>query len=376
MSTSVSPASSGNSLAALSASLQDALRWSAKAAQEGSVNADFQSLVSQALKQVKSGLQTNQAVQSAAATPSYQPTVGTYSKAQAASAAVGTPTGRAQLEQDFKAYFAQSQPGQVVQIINGAVTRNADGSATWQAGNQSYTFTASTPIDEVARNSGLGEEWTKAYGVEWGGDPSTQSVKAPFTDFESFKTWEQGLGHDFAPDYEVPDYISVIGLSQRGGEAEAFKRYVFFNNHPDMAVDYQNIRSGGLSAFPTDGSTLVKSKLADMPNDVAAFYRADHDALRMVEGFNFDPVLSRQLSQGQVQVPEGVDPTAWLSQNKWTPTGIVANDNRLSYASADYIGLSGAGAGTYRLAQWDTATGGLRNTDGKLYDPTSGKLMA
>jgi hypothetical protein len=375
MSTSLSTAYSNSSLASLNASLQDALRWSAKAAKEGSVSADFQSLVSGALKQAASALQKDQAAQPTVEA-SYKPTVSLNSKSSVSSATTGMPSGRDQLEKDYQAYFAQSQPGQVVQIVNGAVTRNADGSATWQAGNLSYTFNASTPIDEVARNSGLGEEWTKSYGVDLGSGLTAQSVKAPFTDFESFKTWEQRLGHDFAPDYKVPDYISVIGLSLQGGESEAFQRYVFFNNHPDIAVDYQNIRSGALSAFPTDGSTLVKSKLSDMPTDVAAFYRENPDALRMAEGFNFDPVLARLQVQGKVQVPDGSHRTAWLSQNKWTPTGIVANDNRLSYANADYVGLSGTGAGTYRLAQWDIATGGLRQANGKVYDPSSGKLMA
>ena len=374
MSTSLSTAYSSGSLAALNASLQDALRWSAKAAQEGGVSTDFQSMVSDALKQATAAMQKNQALPPTAE-PSYQPTVNLSSKAQTSTSAAGTPKGREQLEKDFKAYFEQSQPGQVVQIINGAVTRNADGSATWQGRDRSYTFNASTSIDDVARNSGLGQEWAKSYGVDWGSKPVTRSVQAPFTDFQSFKTWEQGLGHDFAPNYEVPDYISVAGLSLTGGESEAFQRYVFFNNHPDIAADYQNIRSGGLSAFPTDGSTLVKSRLSDMPVEVAAFYRANPDALRVAEGFNFDPVLSRLQSQGEVEVPEGMDTTDWLSHNKWTPTGIVANDNRLSYANADYIGLSGTGASTYRLAQWDVATGGLRNTDGKLYDPSTGSLM-
>lgn len=375
MSTSLSTAYSNSSLASLNASLQDALRWSAKAAQEGGVSADFQSLVSGALKQAASALQKDLAVQPTAEV-SYQPTVSLNSKTSVSSATTGMPSSRVQLEKDYQAYFAQSQPGQVVQIVNGALTRNADGSATWQAGNLSYTFNASTPIEEVARNSGLGEEWTKAYGVDLGGELAVQSVKAPFTDFQSFKTWEHGLGHDLAPDYKVPDYISVIGLSLQGGESEAFQRYVFFNNHPDMAVDYQRIRSGGLSTFPTDGSTLVKSKLSDMPADVAAYYRANPDALRMAEGFNFDPVLSRQQALGKVLVPEGMDTTMWLTQNKWTPTGIVANDNRTSYANADYVGMSGSGAGTYRLAQWDMATAGLRDSNGKVYDPSSGKLLA
>lgn len=375
MSTSVSSSLSG-SLSALGSVLQDAARLSAKAGQDASFSAEFQALINGALQKATQALELAQQPQATAPTAAYQPTVSLSTNPAATASPVPAASSRSQLERDFQTYFSQVQPGQVVQIAEGAVTRNADGSATWRSGDKSYTFNASSSIDEVARNSGLGKEWTKSYGIEWPAQTANAPVKAPFTDFESFKSWEKGLGNQLAADYEVPDYIGVIRLSLHGGDAEAFQRYVFFKNHPDMAADYQNIRNGGLSSFPVDGSTLIKSKLSEMPADVADYYRANPDSLRMAEGFDQDPTLARLHRLGKAQPPEDLDASSWLRHNKWTAAGVVPNDNRISFANADYIGLNGSMGGTYKLAQWDTATGGLRDLDGKVYATLTGTLMA
>lgn len=203
---------------------------------------------------------------------------------------------------------------------------------------------------------------------------TTPEVKAPFGSFEEFRTWEKGLGNTFAPDYESPDYLQTMGLCRIGGDNEAFGRYVFFKNNPAFAVDYEEIRSGSLSKFPTDGTTLVKSDLSTMPTDVSEYYKKNPAALLMAEGFNMDPTLYKMRLDGSVDVPANTNATEWLAQNRWTANGIVANNNRLTLAQADYIGLDGSGAGTYKRASFDTATGLLVDLDGKKYDPGTGKL--
>lgn len=297
-------------------------------------------------------------------------------------------SGRAQLQQDFNAFFTQVSGGKVVNVDSGTVTRNPDGSATWRGGNVSYTFTQSTPLDDVAANTGLGAEWAQKYGVSWGAAASSQptssgstlgsntTVKAPFSDFDSFKTWEQGLKGNFAPDYEAPDYVHMLGLSLGGGDAEAFKRFVFFKNNPEMAIDFENVHSGKLSAFPCDGSTLIKSDLSAMPTEVAAYYKANPNALLLAESFGTDPVLLKQrMERPDITLPAGLTQADWLRQNKWTANGPVSNNNVSTLAKADYIGLDGKGAGTYKLASWDSATGGLLDLDGKVYDALTGVKM-
>lgn len=201
-------------------------------------------------------------------------------------------------------------------------------------------------------------------------------VKAPFSNFEEFKNWEKGLGHTFAEDYKAPDYIHVMGLSLGGGDSEAFKRYVFFKNNPECAVDYEGIRSGKLSTLPTDKSTLIKSDLSKMPAETAAFYRENPDQLLLAEGFNMDPTLYKMSRDGEITIPSDVDASEWLTQNKWTPDGIVANNNRVTFAQADFLGINGDSAGNYRFAKYDSATGFIVDLDGQSYDPTTGEAMA
>lgn len=207
-------------------------------------------------------------------------------------------------------------------------------------------------------------------------ESSETSVKAPFSNFEEFKSWEKGLGQTFAEDYKAPDYIHVMGLSLGGGDSEAFKRYVFFKNNPECAVDYEGIRSGKLSTLPTDKSTLIKSDLSKIPAETAAFYRKNPDQLLLAEGFNMDPTLYKMRKDGEITIPDDANATEWLMQNKWTPDGIVANNNRTTYAQADYLGINGDRAGNYRFAKYDSATGFIVDLDGQSYDPTTGEAMA
>ena len=202
------------------------------------------------------------------------------------------------------------------------------------------------------------------------------TAKAPFNTLDEFRQWESKLGGNFAADYQPPDYVRVAGLALSGGNDTVVNRYLFFKNHPEFAADYQAIHSGKLSQFPTDGSTLVKSDLSQMSTETAAFYKANPDQLRMAEGFNMDPTLLKMRMDGTVSAPEGTNSSEWLMDNKWTKDGIVAQNNRMVYASADYIGLNGKGAGTYRLAKWDSATGNLVNPDGLVYDPLTGTAKA
>lgn len=207
-------------------------------------------------------------------------------------------------------------------------------------------------------------------------DSNEASAKAPFSNFDEFKSWEKGLGQTFAKDYKAPDYVHVMGLSLGGGDSEAFKRYVFFKNNPECAVDYEGIRSGKLSTLPTDRSTLIKSDLSKMPAETAAFYRENPDQLLLAEGFSMDPTLYKMRKDGEITIPDNANATEWLTQNKWTPDGIVANNNRVTFAQADFLGINGDRAGNYHFAKYDSATGFIVDLDGQSYDPTTGEAMA
>lgn len=200
--------------------------------------------------------------------------------------------------------------------------------------------------------------------------------KAPFANLQEFREWEGKLGDTFAPDYQPPDYVRAAGLALSGGNDTVVNRYLFFKNNPQFAADYEAIHSGKLSKFPTDGSTLVKSDLSKMSKETAAFYKKNPDQLRLAEGFNMDPSLFKQIRDGKISAPEGTNTSEWLMDHKWTKDGPVEQNNRYVYATADYIGLDGKGAGTYRLGRYDSATGNLVNPDGLIYDPTTGEAQA
>ena len=206
--------------------------------------------------------------------------------------------------------------------------------------------------------------------------PQAAKTTAPFSNLEEFKQWEKGLGDTFAADYEPPDYVRLNAMMLSGGDDTVVGRYMFFKNHPEFAADYASVRSGHLSKFATDGSTLVKSDLSKMSEDTAAYYRKNPNALLAAEGFNMDPTLAKMRMDGGLSVPSGESVSEWLMSNKWTKDGVVAENNRVAYANADFIGLDGKGAGTYRRVQLDTATGNLINYDGRIHDPLTGEAKA
>ena len=198
----------------------------------------------------------------------------------------------------------------------------------------------------------------------------TAEVTAPFENFQEFKNWEKGLGNTFAEDYKAPDYIRAMGLSLWGGDEGAFKRYMFFKNNAQYAVDYESIRSGNLSKYPTDGSSLVKTDLSTMDASTASYYKKNVGNLLMAEGFSMDPTLLKKRLEGSA---EGINDPDWLTNHRWTADGAVASNNRVAYAQADFIGIDGKGAGTYRLAKYDSATGRIIDFDGRSYDPITGE---
>lgn len=195
-------------------------------------------------------------------------------------------------------------------------------------------------------------------------------IKAPFGDFTEFCAWEKGLGNTFAEGYKAPDYVRVLGLSLWGGEGSEFKRFLFFKNNPQYAIDYESVRSGNLSTFPTDGSTLIKSDLSKMDKDTATFYKKNPSKLLAAEGFNMDPTLLKKRMEGN---GEGINDPDWLTNHRWTPEGAVESNNRVFYAQAKFIGLDGKGGENYRLAKYDPATGRIVDLDGRTYDPLTGK---
>lgn len=249
------------------------------------------------------------------------------------------------------------------------------------AGDTAAGTTATATQQSTKPYQSTAERYTEKSGTDTAAGASTSTstttAKAPFNNLQEFRQWEQGLGDTFAEDYKVPDYVRMISMSLSGGDQEAVGRYMFFKNNPEFAADYAAIRSGQLSKFPTDGSTLVKSDLSQMPAETAAFYKSQPPAaLLAAEGFNMDPTLAKMRTDGKVEVPQGVNPSEWLMSNKWTADGVVAQDNRQLFAQAPYIGLDGKGAGTYRLTTYDAATNSIIDPNGTAYDPVTGEARA
>lgn len=189
--------------------------------------------------------------------------------------------------------------------------------------------------------------------------------------FEKFKAWYAGIRVNADPNvfkdpgYQVPDWMRVHNGADDATDKEQFGSYLFFKNNPQYAKDLEQIYSTGRSSYATDGSTLVRSDLSKMPTDVADYYRNNRDELLASEGFGLDPVLAYQLYNfGPQQF--GLDGkrqsfTEWLQTTKWTPEGLVANNNVVSYAQMGYS--------NYNLARWDTSSGNIVDVDGRMYTP-------
>lgn len=208
--------------------------------------------------------------------------------------------------------------------------------------------------------SGSGSTPRAAYGAD-----------EALTSFEKFKAWYQGIRNNADPKtfmnegYQVPDWMRVHKGAADATDNELFGSYLFFKNNPEYAKDFEQVYSTGRSSYATDGSTLVRSDLAKMPEEIAKYYKANLPDLLAAEGFGLDPVLAYQLynfGPGQFGLDQKKQSfTEWLQNNKWTESGIVSNYNLGETAAKGYS--------NYRLARWDTSTGNIVNVDGKTYTP-------
>lgn len=155
-------------------------------------------------------------------------------------------------------------------------------------------------------------------------------------------------------DYQVPDWYRQSGL-MGNSTPEAVRDY--FQRNPQYLADWQNITSGGRSAYSTDGSTLIRSNFNNMSPEAAAYYRANPDALLAEEGFGHDPTLAYMNYFGGAGSIGANNKTqsisTYLRDNRWTPQGISATNNPAMYARTPY------GAGTASM-QGGAATGSTR----------------
>ena len=283
------------------------------------------------------------------------------------------------LQNDYNKYWSTVGAGQTVNAGGGTVTRNQDGSATWSNGTNSYNYNQNTPLDQVAANTGLWKDWGNAYlrPTESNGSQQIQQQAAPFTDFNSYQQWENSLGMQHGgAGYQAPDWLKMGGLSfnSGAGNSEAAKRWAFFQANPQYAQDWANIRSGQNSQYATDGSTLFKTDMNSLSPQAQAYYGANPNQLSVAEGFNLDPTLYSQRMTGGLDLGKTTNYAQYMQNNKWTPNGVVANNNIVSNAGKQYIGADGKGGDNYWLPRYDPNTGNIVNIDGTISDPYSGQV--
>ena len=156
----------------------------------------------------------------------------------------------------------------------------------------------------------------------------------------------------YGADYQTPDWVRQnFGL----GFSSYDPSYVnnFFANNPQYAQDFQNITSGGQSAYSTDSSTLRKTPFANMSQDAQGYYSQNPNAQLAAEGFGMDPTLAyMNYTQGPgsigIRDPKNTNSTSYMRDNRWTPNGIQGNNNSAMYAAMPFGGGGGvSGANTY-----------------------------
>ena len=152
----------------------------------------------------------------------------------------------------------------------------------------------------------------------------------------------------FGADYKQPDWMRTAGADfMQNREATN----AFFEKNPQYAQDWQNITSGGKSAFSTDGTSLIKTNFDSMSPQAAQHYAQNPYELLAAEGFNQDPTLAYMNyynGPGSIGItsPRTTNVSEYLTNNRWTPNGIVGSNNRLGYANTAF----GAGYDSYRAA--------------------------
>lgn len=156
----------------------------------------------------------------------------------------------------------------------------------------------------------------------------------------------------YGADYQTPDWVRQnFGL----GFSSYDPSYVnnFFANNPQYAQDFQNITSGGQSAYSTDSSTLRKTPFANMSQDAQDYYSQNPNAQLAAEGFGMDPTLAyMNYTQGPgsigIRDPKNTNSTSYMRDHRWTPNGIQGNNNSAMYAAMPFGGGGGvSGANTY-----------------------------
>lgn len=164
----------------------------------------------------------------------------------------------------------------------------------------------------------------------------------------SNKYYDQFLNANFAADYKTPDWYKSSGLML---DQSPERMQAFFDANPQYANDWQNITSGGTSAFSTDGTSLIKTNFDSMSPQAAQYYAQNPYELLAAEGLSQDPTLAYMNYYGGpssigIKDARNTSVSEYLTNNRWTPNGIVGSNNRLGYANTAF----GAGYDSYRAA--------------------------
>ena len=152
--------------------------------------------------------------------------------------------------------------------------------------------------------------------------------------------------------YQTPDWVRQnFGLGFSSYDPEYVNNW--FANNPQYAQDFQNITSGGQSAYSTDSSTLRKTPFSSMSPEAQQYYSQNPNAQLAAEGFGMDPTLAyMNYTQGPgsigIRDPKNTNSTSYMRDNRWTPNGIQGNNNSAMYAAMPFGGGGGvSGANTY-----------------------------
>lgn len=156
----------------------------------------------------------------------------------------------------------------------------------------------------------------------------------------------------YGADYQTPDWVRQnFGLGFSSYDPEYVNNW--FANNPQYAQDFQNISSGGQSAYSTDSSTLRKTPFSSMSPEAQQYYSQNPNAQLAAEGFGMDPTLAyMNYTQGPgsigIRDPKNTNSTSYMRDNRWTPNGIQGNNNSAMYAAMPFGGGGGVqGANSY-----------------------------
>jgi len=209
-------------------------------------------------------------------------------------------TASQQMRNDWNAYWTGSTPGTTQNWINGTLTRNADGSATYRSNTGATTnFNQGMSFDDVAKgNSEIAAAWGNNYGYSVPKDVAVPTFQTPSISTSSANVAEGKVDDSMLVEKRLPGLLASGSPLMEQATAKAMNlanARGLLNSSIAAGAGTEAAISQALPIAQADSSTFFKQSLAnqDAKNtaSLAAANAANNAAIAQA-GFNAQAQLA------------------------------------------------------------------------------------